>query len=164
VYTILVSNLLRIKHCKEFYCEKYYLKNKILKNSIKKTLANGNQRWRWGAWIKTYKFQYCITILCYHFTLGRASIQFSFISYLFFLFLTMYYFNSLTFHDFYYLLLLFIAFFFVWCGKIHIVILCWDIDLIWTSTIGETDSNHGLILCINPPFILNCTGWKWLKN
>jgi len=24
-----------------------------------------------------------------------------------------------------------------------IVILCWDIDLIWTSTIGETDSNHG---------------------
>jgi len=30
---------------------------------IKKTLVNGNQRWRWGAWRKIYKFQYRITVL-----------------------------------------------------------------------------------------------------
>jgi len=31
-----------------------------LKTITKKLLANGNQRWRSGAWTKTYNFQCCV--------------------------------------------------------------------------------------------------------
>jgi len=42
---------------------------------------------------------------------------------------------------------------------VHIVLCCEHeiSDLIWTSTIGETDTNRDLILCTNPSIILICT-------
>jgi len=93
-------------------------------------------------------FNFSMKIIYYHFTLWRALTRFSFISYLFFLFfwqcinLILWRF---TIFILFIILLLFIAFFFVWCGKRHIVILYCEHEMCQSFFFQFWDTN--LILC-----------------